>query len=123
MIPLQGPSQIITGDETLVVIEEGKVVYVDGKPVKPNPIQFSLTCNVQPLDGRELMLVPEGDRYKEQYWVFTNEMDRPVRDNQRVLRQGIQFQIQETEQWGSYQAFRMTRIDVGPNESVDQNTP
>ena len=123
MIPLQGPSQIITGDETLIVINEGRVVYQDGKPVKADVTQFNLTCNVQPLDGRQLLLVPEGDRLKEQYWVFTNEVDNPVRDNQRVLRQGIQFQIQESEQWGSYQAFRMMRIDTGPNASSDQNTP
>ena len=124
MIPLQGPSQIITNDETLAVCRDGSVTYVDGKPVKGNIIQFKITCNVQPLNGRELMLVPELDRYKEQYWVWMNQQDTPLEINDTVLRPGldqynkptlVSFQVQEIQNWGSYTQAKIMRRDVGPN--------
>lgn len=117
MIKLQGPSKIITSDETLQVFNEGTTVYVEGKPVHQNITNFNLTCNVQPVNGRDLLLVPEGDRFKEQYWVFTNELNKPLAVNQRVLRNSVNFQVQSVEQWGSFQRARIMRIDVGPNKT------
>lgn len=121
---LQGPSTIITGDETLAVIREGSViptnvVYVDGKPLKRDAINFDITCNVQPFNGRDLLLVPEGDRFKEQYWIFMNQEQKPLLVNDRVIRiqagQAVNFQVQTAEDWGSYTRARIMRIDVGPD--------
>lgn len=114
MIELEGPSEIITSDERLTVYNDGQVIYLDGKPVKRDITSYQLTCNVQPLNGRDLLLVPEHDRFKEQYWVFTNEIEQPLKVNQRLIRNSISFQVQEVEQWGSYQRARIMRIDVGP---------
>lgn len=125
---LSGPSTIIEGDETLKVVRQGtaipgNVIYVDGKPVKRDPIIFNITCNVQPLNGKDLLLVPEGDRYKEQWWIFMNNEQKPLHDNDIVERPEeddpeqriINYQVQSSEAWGSYTRARIMRIDVGSN--------
>ncbi len=104
-------------DETLLVVRIGKVDYVDGKPVRSNEEKYDLVCNVQPMNGKDLLLVPEMDRYKEQYWIFTPKLDCPLRLNDRVVRCGVNFQTQSTEDWGSYIRARIMRVDVGPNAS------
>lgn len=114
MIRLQRPSKIITGDECLQVIRESEVVYLEGKPVKRRIMDFTITCNVQPVEGRDLLLVPEGDRFKEQYFLFTNNMAVPLRTNDRIVREGINFQVQNVGNWGSFQECRIMRDDVGP---------
>jgi hypothetical protein len=111
MIKLFGRSQIITKDEKLMFYREGCVKFVDGKPVKTGVTNFWVAGNVQPLNGRELLLVPENDRFKEQYWVWT--MD-DVQVNDRVVRCGVNFQVQVVQSWGSYNQARIMRIDVGP---------
>jgi|WetSurMetagenome_2_1015567.scaffolds.fasta_scaffold112317_3 hypothetical protein len=125
---LSGPSQIITGDETLTILRQGidipdNVVYVDGKPVRRNPETFKIICNVQPLNGRDLLLVPEADRYKEQWWVYMNNEEKPLHDNdiaQRVEEDDLtgsvkNYQVQSVEAWGSFTRARIMRIDVGSN--------
>jgi hypothetical protein len=97
--------------ETVAVFRDGCVRYTDGKPVKAAGETFSVVGNVQPLGGRDLLMVPEGDRYKEQMWIFT-----PFRllINDIVTRCGVNFQIQSVEDWSSFVKARMTRVDVGP---------
>lgn len=116
MKKLFGQVQIILNDETLEVIREGVVVYKDGKPLKRDITRFHITCNVQPLNARDLLLVPEGDRYKEQLYLYTNQVEKRLRDNDRVLRDGVQWQVQSIEDWDSYTRARIVRIDVGPND-------
>lgn len=133
MIKLYGKSQILTKDETLSVYREGtnipgNVVYVDGKPIKRNGISFMVGGTIQPLNGRDLLLVPEGDRFKEQYWLFVTsyffktDLGLEVQDkptsllvNDQITRLEVNFQVQEIEDWGSYCKARIMRIDVGPN--------
>lgn len=120
MIKLQSlPSRIIRYDETLTVYREGSVVYKDGKPDKWLVEPFTIACNVQPLSGRDLLMVPEGDRFKEQYWVWmqTPLPEKAVKINDRVLREDVNFQVQSAENWGSYVRARIMRIDVGPNRT------
>jgi hypothetical protein len=120
MIKLEGPIDLITGDECLEIFRDGLVEYVDAKPVKRNCHKFKVTCNVQPMGARDLLMVPEGDRYKEQYMVWSNNHAELVKDNDTVKRIGSQdfsevkyYQIQSVENWGSYQKFRIMLIDVG----------
>ena len=112
MIKLKTPSRIITRDEVLSVIREGCVKFIDGKPVKSDIRNFTIKANVQPLNGRELLIVPENDRFKEQYWVFTQDL---ILVNDRIQRNGVNYQVQEPEAWGSYIRARIMRVDVGPN--------
>lgn len=124
---LSGQSTIIIGDETLPIIRQGvntpeDVAYIDGKPVKKNNECFSITCNVQPLSSRDLLLVPELDRYKEQWWIYMNQEEKPLKVNDIVQRpeEGdackivINYQVQSSDNWGSYTRARIMRIDVGP---------
>lgn len=133
-IKLFGQSQILKKDELLTVVREGtaigqNVVYKDGKPIKRNPITFCVRCNVQPLGSKELLLVPELDRFREQYYIYfenksivteTNieiQANSLVLDNDRVIRLGVSFQVQGIENWGSYSRARIMRIDTGPNQT------
>ena len=126
MIKLKRPVKIITGDEKLEVTREGTnipsdVQYVDGKPVKIAPECFQIICNIQPLGGRDLQLVPEMDRIKEQFWVWTNQKQKPLLVNDIVARSGLFYQVQTAENWGSYSKCRIMRIDVGPLANKDVN--
>lgn len=127
MIKLFGRSQIITKDETFDVTREGEVIYVDAKPVKRNLIEFHVRGNIQPMGGRDLLLVPEGDRHKEQYWLFYNNSSIVVADglevqdkpneiivNDRITRLGVNYQVQSVQDWGSFCQSRIMRVDVGP---------
>jgi hypothetical protein len=127
MIKLQGKSQIITHDETFKVTREGQVIIVDGKPVKKNLLTLKVKGNIQPVNGRDLLLVPEGDRFKEQYWIYYNNSSIIIDEgleietnptsiivNDRLSRLGGEYQVQSVENWGSFSRARIMRIDVGP---------
>lgn len=116
MIKLQGRSQIMTSDEKLVG-RKIRIEYVDGKPLRRPSPEYVITCNVQPLNGRELLLVPEGDRYKEQYNIFTEsqlEVDDEVIRYDQLKKCNANFTIQAVEPWGTYYKARIMRIDTGP---------
>lgn len=131
-IKLFGKSQVLKKDERLKIIRQGtdipfNVVYVDGKPVKRRGIHFEVKANVQPLGSRDLLLVPELDRFKEQWWIFVEnhvviteegieiQAEDMIRDNDQVFRLGKYYQVQGVENWGSFVKARIMRIDVGPN--------
>jgi hypothetical protein len=109
--PLQGQSRIMRTDSTVCVTRDGAVQYVNGKPVVAKQSTFDVVCAIQPLIGRDLLIVPEGDRYKDQYWLWTSA---DVRVNDRVTYCGANYQVQTVQQWRSYVQARIMRIDVGP---------
>lgn len=114
MIQLQDRSQILDNDETLQLVRV-KTEYIDGKPYQQEVANFTFRCNIQPLNGRDLLIVPEGDRFKEQYWLYIPANSHGVLHNtDRVVRCGINYEVQESEAWGSYSRARIMRIDVGP---------
>lgn len=129
-IKLFGTSQIMKGDETLPVLRQGtdipeNVVYVDGKPIKRNATNFCVVANVQPLAGRDLLLVPELDRYKEQWNLFilndkyfTDETlevqtESRLKEQDQICRLGVNYTVQNVSNWGSYSLVRIMRIDTG----------
>jgi hypothetical protein len=118
MYQMKGTSRLLTHDEILPVLREGglddgSVVYVDGKPVKRAPLTFSIRCNVQPMSGRDLMRVPEADRFREQYSLWT--YDVRLRVNDKLLRLGAVYNVEASEPWGRYVKARMLQVDVGPD--------
>lgn len=118
MYRLQGKPRIIKTDEVLDVVRATALNYVDGVIQNQDQYQFQVRCNVQPVNGRELLLVPEGDRFKEQYfvWAMNKFAGKPILHvNDRIVRQGVSFQVQQVEDWGSYVRARMMAIDVGPD--------
>lgn len=103
--------RIINYDERLTVTRDREVEIINGKPVRLSAGTFNILVNVQPVDGRDLLLVPEFDRFKEQYWLFT---ETPLAVNDRVSRLDSNYQVQSVQYWGSFVEARMMRIDVGP---------
>ncbi len=114
---LQAPSQIMNNDEILRASRSRGVVYVEGKPVETGVFTYEITGAVVPLNGRDLLLVPEGDRHKEQYFIFSENLSKEIEINDRVVRGGINFQVQSVEPWGSFYRARIMRDDVGPNKA------
>lgn len=88
---------------------DGNIVYVDGKPVKRRGAVHRIKGSVQPLSGRDLMIVPEGDRLTEQYWVYTAD---DIQTNDKVRRLGAIFQVQDVKAWPSYRQARMMLVDT-----------
>lgn len=110
---LLGKTQLINcdGEPVTVARNQACAVYVDGKLTTPPEFTFTATGSVQPLGGRDLLLVPEGDRYKEQLWFFTASK---LKMKDRVTRCGINYQVQAVEDWTAYVRARLMRIDLGP---------
>lgn len=122
MIALQGPSYIMFHDENLQVIRESQIDYLEGKPIEISSQTFQVDANVQPLNARDLLLVPEGNRYKEQYYVFAQWIEGcmpknafKIETNDTIVRKGIYFQVQGTEYWGSFIRAHIMRDDTGPH--------
>lgn len=139
MIRLFGRSRIIGGDETLDVHRTGSTVYPHsgsgaGKPLKYDDLVFKLVCNVQPVNGHDLLMVPEHDRFRELYWLyfdnkqFVVDHDMQVKGpaglqlNDRVVRLGANYQVQQVQNWGTYSRAMVSRIDVGP-QTTPETTP
>jgi hypothetical protein len=127
VIKLFSYSQILNKDETLSLTRKQAVNYVDGKPTYGPPLELFVIANVQPVAGRDLLLVPEHDRFSEQYWLYFRNPNW-VRNkgieytsqsyilvNDIIHRLGKNFQVQTVENWGSYCRARMQILDVGPN--------
>lgn len=131
MIKVFGTSQILKKDEFLNVRREGAVTYPSdgpnaGKPQKFEIQHFTVRGNVQPMSGRDLMMVPEHDRFKEQYWLYINNSQFAVKSgfdeesipvlkvNDIIIRLGVNFQVQSVQDCGSYVKCQMMRIDIGP---------
>lgn len=108
-------SQMIADGELLPVFRVQKTQIVNGKytPIG-EPEKFECRALVYPLNGRDLMLVPEGNRYKEQYWMITY---KKLRDSDRVVRDGDNFEVQSVENWNGFYRARIMRIDVGPDRT------
>lgn len=100
--------------EVLDAFKYGPTQYVDGKPIKGQVSPYQIRGNVQPLNGRDLLLVPEADRFKEQYFVWTFCL---VNVNDLVVRCGANYQVQNVETWGRYNKCRIMRIDTGPYQT------
>lgn len=113
MIKLQAPTQIMNKDEVLTVTREGVTTYVDGRAVHASSSTFQLVTNVQPVNGRDLLLLPEGDRFKEQYYLYSEKKQGPLQVNDIVVRNAVNFAVQSVEDWGTFNRARMMRIDVG----------
>lgn len=119
MYQMRGTSRLLTQDERLPVVREGlrageDVVYVDGKPLKRAPQTFAIACHVQPLGGRDLLRVPEGDRFKEQFNVWSYATEH-LTVNDRILRLGRVYNVESAEFWGRYVKARIMEVDVGPD--------
>lgn len=99
-------------DEELFLLEFSPVIYVDGKSQQTLLSKTPFKASVQPLSGRDLLLVPEHQRFLEQWWVFVPK-HHALSTGNVLHRNNVHYQVQETQDWGSYQECRIMRVDVG----------
>lgn len=123
MYLMSDESEIMRTDETLRCRTYNKVLgdgvqIVDGKRIYSEFEEFDFLGNVQPVTGDDLILVPEGDRFDEQLFVYvTSAQDRVPDVNDLIYRENW-YQVQANEYWGSYGRLRMQRVDVGPDRAL-----
>lgn len=120
MFKMQGKSRIMLNDEELVVRRQDAklgdyVVVVDGKRVKRGHAEFAVRCNVQPVSGKDLLQVPEGDRFDEAMWFYVDDTQTPLAPNDLICRPDDGwYQVQTCEGWGSYTRAMGQLVDAGP---------
>lgn len=120
MSRMQGDSYLMHGvdvSETLIVKRAANVRWIEGKPVETNIEPYEMIGNVQPFSPKDLLLVPEAQRTKEMLWIFTEQNTKIPQNNDHVIRNGIYFQVQGVENWGTYSRIRVVREDVGAQAS------
>jgi len=125
---LDGPVELLDCDEVLQVKRQGRVVdsdvaYLDGLPVALHvPLTFEVAGTVQPMGGKDLLLVPEVFRDKETLWLWASHPDPdsldPVIDvTDIVTHKNKLYQVQTCEDWGSYSRCMLVAMDIGlPSE-------
>jgi hypothetical protein len=116
---MHGSSWIMNNDEILAairqsstpgVLDAASVNYVDGKPVVRGAAQYRIVGNVQPVSGEDVSLLPEGEQFAEQLFVYSENREQPMRIADLVLRLGRVYEIQDVEQWGSYAKARLAVV-------------
>lgn len=96
--------------QIIPVARENCITWAEGIPYADRKTDFELRGIIIPLTGRELLLVPEGDRFRLNIWVYTQG---DLRDNDVVIHNGMPFEVQTVQNWTSYRQARAMRLDVG----------
>ena len=90
------------------------ISFVDGKPVTSETGRFEIRASIQPLSGREMQIVPEGDRMKTLMWFYSAS---EIIVNDVLISEGVRYQVNHSEAWPGHWKARAARIDVGDNAS------
>lgn len=112
--------QIIKQGARVKVVRYGEVKYQDGFPKRGKLGYFIAVASVQPVTGRELLQVPEGDRNREHIYLFTKD---DIRKDDTIIYCGREFEVQVVDDWqnqGLTLAHRRCRAilkDVNKSES------
>lgn len=93
------------------VRRECRITWDNGLTFANDVKNFDIKGIIIPLTGKELLLVPEGDRFRQQVWVYTQQ---EIRDNDSIIWDGYPYEVQIVENWGSYRRSRAMKMDVGP---------
>src|SRR5258707_270463 len=75
---------------------------VDGRVIAGNTSTFQVNASVQPIDGRDLLRLPEGLRTLELLYVFTSVELRTqgnAQDPDTIQIDGNKYQVQESSRW------------------------
>lgn len=118
---LSGPVQLLEQDERLAVLRQAdamdpsEVHYRAGKPLARSPLSFVIPATVQPAGAKDLLLVPEGDRTRGvlMVWQPIHAGDMVLQTGDLILREGLVYQTQAADNWGSFVQARIVQQDVG----------
>ena len=77
---------------------------VNGRSVPGAPIPFTIYAVIEPLAGRELLILPEGERSKESVKIYTDTRLQTINETgmikaDRVSWQGRQFEVRNVKIW------------------------
>lgn len=93
---------LMTGTYTVTRSAAG-AYGTDGRFVAGSTSTFSITASVQPLDGRDLLRLPEGLRTSEVLKIYTKTrlfVQGAGQDPDSVAIDGVPHQIEMVETWG-----------------------
>ena len=62
----------------ITVSRYGAATKTDGVWVAATPTTFTMVASMQPMEGDELLMVPEGDREREHITIFTDTLLRTI---------------------------------------------
>jgi len=88
----------------------------DGFPASPQIENGSGKGSIQPLSGNEILQVPEGDRTRQLFNIYTAT---ELKHEDVVIFKGARYEVQPFEDWTtsgdciSYFKVRVAKIDVG----------
>lgn len=87
----------------------GKAVFRNGFSV-PGPSEtFKDKASIQPLTGKDLLRLEEGDRRRQHVWIYTRA---ELRVGDVVTRKKEKFEVQTVEDWGPFRKARAVLEDV-----------
>jgi hypothetical protein len=75
----------------------------DGRAVSGTPSTLGISASVQPLNGRDLLRLPEGMRTMELLKVYSPTqlfVQGAAQDPDTIAVDGIDYQVETAEQWG-----------------------
>lgn len=88
----------LTG-QAIVITRKAAGSYVLGRWVEGVETAYSVEANVQPLNGHELLQLPEGDRLRENKKIYTAF---PVQNNDILTLGGKTWQVQNAMDWSNH---------------------
>lgn len=106
----------LLGTGTYSVTRPTTPTLVSGRVVQGvASVPFSTAGSIQPLSGRDLQRLPEGDRATEQFWYFTSTRLQTADAASGQVADvvdvgGESFEVQSVEDWSASGSFYRARI-------------
>ena len=86
--------------EQITVSRPGDGSYVNGRFVPSTAVESSAQGNIQPLNGKELLQLPEGDRERQTGKIYTAYA---LQNGDIVIRtDGSRHEVQAAEDWTAF---------------------
>ncbi len=86
-------------NETITIKRRASGVHRDGHYRKGDMTTYSVSVNVQPAVGRDLLQVPEGDRTREHKKIYSKF---EIKINDIIIRYGIKYEVQTVSDWKNF---------------------
>ncbi len=86
--------------EAITVTRAGAGSYINGRFVAGADEEFTAAGNIQPLNGKELLLLSEGERERQVLKIYTAFS---LANGDTVTRaDGIRYEVQAVEDWNRF---------------------
>lgn len=99
---------------------DGEISEVDGSFVPGETISLQILGSVQPIQARDLVTIPEGDRVRERFRFYS--LHRLLNDRVSKLRKGDDiainceaFRVESVQHWPNYSMAIVVRVNTNAN--------